>query len=61
MVNHKTLFYILLLLISINLITSWKCGSDQIKIKPKSIELKQVESKRKLANSYENIRIIPDY
>ena len=61
MVNHKTLFYILLLLISINLITSWKCGADQIKIKPKSIELKQVESKRKLANSYENIRIIPDY
>ena len=60
MINHNIL-YIFLTLISINIIVSWKCGADQIKIKPKGIDLSKINGKRKLANNYQNIRIKADY
>ena len=57
----KRISLFLLLLISFNLITSWKCGADQMKLKPKGIDISKLSKKRRLANNYEPIKILPDY
>ena len=51
----------LLLLISFKLITSWKCGADQLKLKPKGIDISKLSKKRRLASNYEPIKILADY
>ena len=53
--------FFLLLLISFNLIISWKCGADEMKLKPKGIDISKLSKKRRLANNYEPIKILPDY
>ena len=57
--QKKYILYLFLIIIQI--ITCWKCGADQLKIKPKGIDLAKYSNKRKLASSYSAIRIISDY
>ena len=57
--NEKCIFF--LLLISIELISSWKCGKDLLKIKPKGIDPSKFENKRRLSSEYQSIRIMADY
>ena len=57
--NEKYIFF--LLLISIELISSWKCGKDLLKINPKGIDPSKFENKRRLSNEYQPIRIMADY
>ena len=57
----KKKYILYLFLIIIQIITCWKCGADQLKIKPKGIDLAKYSNKRKLASSYSAIRIMADY
>ena len=57
----KRISLFLLLLISFKLITSWKCGADQLKLKPKGIDISKLSKKRRLASNYEPIKILADY
>ena len=57
----KKKYILYLFLIIIQIITCWKCGTDQLKIKPKGIDLAKYSNKRKLASSYSAIRIMADY
>ena len=57
----KEKYIFILLLISIELISSWKCGKDLLKIKPKGIDPSKFENKRRLSNEYQPIRIMADY
>ena len=50
-----------ILLISLQIITCWKCGADELKLKPKAIDLSKYGNKRRLANNYNPIRIMADY
>ena len=50
-----------ILLISLQIITCWKCGADELKLKPKAIDLSKYGNKRMLANNYNPIRIMADY
>ena len=57
--KKKYILYLLLIIIQIT--TCCKCGADQLKIKPKGIDLAKYSNKRKLASSYSSIRIMADY
>ena len=57
----KKKYILYLLLIIIQIASCWKCGADQLKIKPKGIDLAKFSNKRKLASSYSSIRIMADY
>ena len=57
----KKKYILYLFLIIIQIIACWKCGSDQLKIKPKGIDLAKYSNKRKLPSSYSAIRIMADY
>ena len=57
--EKKYISYILL--ISLQIITCWKCGADELKLKPKAIDLSKYGNKRRLANNYNPIRIMADY
>ena len=57
--EKKYISYILL--ISLQIITCWKCGADELKLKPKAIDLSKYGNKRMLANNYNPIRIMADY
>ena len=48
-------------LILMNLATSFKCGIDQLKIKPVSISIPKTKQKRKAANEFTPIKIKADY
>lgn len=54
--------YILnLLLIPIQIIICWRYGANELKIKPKGIDISNFGNKRRLASQYRSIRIFADY
>lgn len=57
--NEKYIIYLLLL--STQIIICWRCGADELKIKPKGIDISKFGNKRRLANQYNSIRIFADY
>ena len=56
-----TFISIYLIIISINLSTSFKCGTDDLKIEPITINTSNESKKRKTANEYTPIKIKADY
>jgi hypothetical protein len=57
----KLILILLLFLNLFNIIASWRCGADQLKIKPGVIKTGTEEKKRKLISNYRPIKIIADY
>ena len=57
--KEKNIIYLLLL--STQIIICWRCGADELKIKPKGIDISKFGNKRRLANQYNSIRIFADY
>ena len=54
--------FLFFLLNSLDLILSWKCGADQIKIRPAAIPPSMEQKNRRLIYSTKNpIKIIADY
>ena len=60
-VFQMTFVLIYITLISINLAAAFKCGTDQLKIKPVSISIPKEAQKRKTANEFTPIKIKADY
>ena len=59
---HKNQFFLFIFLIQIYITINWRCGADQIKIKPGPLNIPENRTKkRKLVSSYSPIRIISDY
>ena len=56
-----TFISIYIIIISINLSTPFKCGTDDLKIKPLTINTSNASKKRKTANEYTPIKIKADY
>ena len=61
MKTKLVLVSLLLILISINIVKSFKCGTDQLKLKPKHIESTEEEERRRLDSGYQPIKIAADY
>lgn len=59
----KKPFFLVMILIIINIGICWKCGADQIKkrIKPAPLKLPEDNNRRRLDSRYAPIRIFPDY
>ena len=52
---------IFLILFSIDIIKSFKCGADKLKLNPQNIEITEEEERRRLDSNYQAIKIGADY
>ncbi len=57
----RMVLIIYIFLILINIIISWKCGADQLKIKPGVLNTEKEEKRRRLLSGYTPIKIKADY
>ena len=57
----KKTYILFFIIISFQDIISWKCGADQLKLKPKGIDFSKFENKRRLSSNYSPIKIYADY
>ena len=62
--NKKTIIRNIILFLFLNLfdiIIPWRCGADQLKIKPGFLNIANEEKKRRLTSHYTPIKIMADY
>ena len=57
----KKIFILFIILISFEQIITFKCGADQLKLKPKGIDSSKFSNKRRLSSNYQPIKILADY